>query len=75
MATLTITIDPGTGPVSETLTFSGADATRIINAFRKDHPSGTVAQLVDYFAMIIKTQISKMVISAEAVTPIPPVMS
>ena len=75
MATLTITIDPGTGPVSKTMTFSAADATRIMNAYKAQQPGATVTQLAGFLATRIKRDILQLVIGFETTVPTPPVIT
>jgi hypothetical protein len=68
MATLTVSLNAGS-TTSKVLTFSAADATRIMNAFQ-----GTQQQLTDVLAQSLKDQIRATVVRRESVTPVPPDM-
>lgn len=71
MATLTISITAGT-TVSNTLTYSTADAQRIMAAWQKmNNPSATPQDIVDFYARFIKNKLSQIVTTAETVLPTP----
>jgi hypothetical protein len=80
MATLTVSITSAAGTMSKTLTFSGADASRILAAFqnRFANPAMTQQDLVNDFSQALKDRIADVVRIVERVVPpdpVPPAMS
>jgi hypothetical protein len=78
MATLTITVVSGAGTNSVTKNFSAADATRIMNAYKKANPNGTQADLVAWIGKAATDNIQSMVVTAEfvpAALPVPPAIT
>lgn len=76
MATLTVQIVSGLGTSTKTLTFSAADATRVLNAYQTQvQPNGTQDQLAAFLASQIEKQINQFVIANETNVVAPPVMT
>jgi len=77
MATLTVQVVSALGTSTKTLTFSSADATRIFTAWKAwtKQPSGTQDQMVTDFAAFLQTELGRLVLRNEQVTPIAPVMT
>ncbi len=76
MATLTLSVTTGGGTSSQTLTFSAADASRILTAYQASiKPGGTQADLVAFIATQINGQLTTMVVRTETVLPTPPVLT
>jgi len=76
MATLTVQIVSGLGTSTKTLTFSAADATRIMNAFQGQQLSGgTQDQMAAYFAGQAQRIINQWVATNETTVPQSPVMT
>lgn len=72
MATLTISITAG-ATTSQTLTFSGTDATRIMNAYKAVvDPNADQGVLTAALAQQAKNYFVAIVNRAETVTPTPP---
>lgn len=69
MATMTLSITSGAGTTSKTVTFSGADATRIMQAFQVEVPAATQQDLTDNLTYYLKRRILEMVVRKETVTP------
>lgn len=71
MATLTISINSGSGTTSSTATFAGPDALRILQAYRNDTQvlDATQQQLNDDILSYVKRRLTDLVVRRETVTP------
>jgi D-serine deaminase-like pyridoxal phosphate-dependent protein len=75
MATLTLTLVAG-ATSTQAMTFSGADASRILAAYQSTvQPNGTAADLLAWLSGRIKRDLTNIVTASETVQPTPPTIS
>ena len=76
MATLDLKITSAAGVSTQTLTFSGPDATRIIQAYQKNiKAGGTQDDFLTWLTPMVRGNIIALVRSAETVTPDAPTLT